>query len=535
MTETPDRAQAEQAARADARNVGGLIHLSERALQEGNLGEALELARIAADLAPADFRTLRFLSGILSVTGYVPEAIEQGFAALELQPGNAEARLHLGGLLLSEHQWRRAATQLIAYVEMPDPQPVGWRLLSTALQELGRTARALEAIRRAIELVPGQIEYRVHLASLLAHQGHYGSALEELATATILGPPDPRILRARSSIHSALMDYPAALTDAEAALKLDPSDENSHLHLAHVRAAAGLDTHPSSPLDDTQRGVEYWAPRARRGTISPSIAQSPSLVTLVRTQGRIVGALILREMRTRFGRSRLGYVWAILEPISHLLTLGSVFSLLNHSPPPVGDNLFLFYLTGLLPFLMFGHVSQEVMTALVANKSVLQLSIIKRADVIWARALLNLATEIVVGLIVFSAFAVNGIQGMPADLLTVTQSILCLWLIATGIGVLNIVLSELAATWEGIFGAINRLLYFGSGIYYSPISMPETVRNILIWNPVLQSIEWFRSGFYHQYSPHWLDRTYVLEWVVGAMLVGFAAERATRRLVRIVA
>ncbi|ETJ41004.1 ABC-2 type transporter, partial [human gut metagenome] len=31
-----------------------------------------------------------------------------------------------------------------------------------------------------------------------------------------------------------------------------------------------------------------------------------------------VKALFFREIRTRFGKFRLGYLWAILEPASHL-------------------------------------------------------------------------------------------------------------------------------------------------------------------------------------------------------------------------
>jgi capsular polysaccharide transport system permease protein len=46
------------------------------------------------------------------------------------------------------------------------------------------------------------------------------------------------------------------------------------------------------------------------------------------TQGRVVHALIIRETRTRFGDSKLGYGWALLEPIAHILMLSLVFAVL---------------------------------------------------------------------------------------------------------------------------------------------------------------------------------------------------------------
>ena len=39
-----------------------------------------------------------------------------------------------------------------------------------------------------------------------------------------------------------------------------------------------------------------------------------------------VEALFLREIRTRFGKFRLGYLWAILEPSAHLLILLGIYA-----------------------------------------------------------------------------------------------------------------------------------------------------------------------------------------------------------------
>ena len=40
-------------------------------------------------------------------------------------------------------------------------------------------------------------------------------------------------------------------------------------------------------------------------------------------QKRIIGALILRDMKTRFGRSLVGYLIAIAWPLSHMLLIMS--------------------------------------------------------------------------------------------------------------------------------------------------------------------------------------------------------------------
>jgi capsular polysaccharide transport system permease protein len=522
---------AEAADLTDPRNAAHLLRAAELCLPGGDYERAARLAGLAAALTPGDARPARVLSGIRWAQGHQDEAIEAALEAVRLAPAAAESRLHAASLLAATGQWRQVAEHLALYVAGPAPRPVAWRLLSSALQEMGRTPRALEAIDQAILLAPEMVEYRIHRGSLLAASGRYGDALAELGRAAELAPDNAAIWRSLSGVHEVLREYAEALANAERAAASDPANPDHLAHLNHVRALLGLEAEQAAGAD--ARDTCYWTQRPERRWRPP--APPPGMIALLGITARILFAIILREMRTRFGRARLGYVWALLEPISHIATLGSVFSLLNHAPPPVGDHLFLFYLTGLLPFLMFGHVISEVTGAFAANAPVLQIPLVKRIDVILARSLLSLANEIVVGIVVFGVAGLIGWQGMPADLLTVMTAICMLWLVAVGIGALNIVLVEFMPGWDTFFNALIRVLYFASGIYYSPIAMPSAIRAVLVYNPVLQANEWFRSGFYAGYQPHWLDRGYVVMWALGALLVGLAAERAARRFIAVLA
>ena len=82
----------------------------------------------------------------------------------------------------------------------------------------------------------------------------------------------------------------------------------------------------------------------------------PGLFERLCTQCRVIHALIIRESRTRFGEAKLGYGWALLEPILHITMLSAVFSLMMQGRPPIGTHFFIFYFTGLVPYLMFVHI-----------------------------------------------------------------------------------------------------------------------------------------------------------------------------------
>jgi ABC-type polysaccharide/polyol phosphate export permease/Flp pilus assembly protein TadD len=498
-------------------DVSVLLHAATMLLHAGDTAQSVAFARQALALAPDDFSALRTLSGVLAASGERGEAIDRARQAVAIAPEGAEIHLHLGALLAADHRWREALDHLSIHVTSPGGTAVGWRLLASALHQAGDTRRATDAARNAVIADPENVEYRLNLASLLSHRALHADALREVLIAERHAPENPSVWRVLSGLHASLGHWDDALLAAERAVDLAPADADCQAQLAYV---AGLGVVPGAAADPA-----VWSLSRRRSSV---VRHAPGLTEDVATRGRVIFSIILRDIRTRFGHTRLGYFWAIMEPITHLMTLGTIFYLLNHGPPPVGDNLFLFYITGLVPFLMFSHISHDVMSAAEANNAMLQLPVVKRTDIMAAHAVRQFATELCVGLVIFSVAALLGQRGVPADPLTAMGAISLLWLLAVGVGAFNLVIVEMFPSYETIYAALLRLLYVASGIYYSPIAMPDWIREALAWNPILQGIELFRSGFFPQYEPHWLDPLYLLAWAVAVLGLGFGLERALR-------
>lgn len=57
----------------------------------------------------------------------------------------------------------------------------------------------------------------------------------------------------------------------------------------------------------------------------------------LRVQGRVLYALILREALGKYGKSRIGYLWALFEPLTQVLILVAIFSALGRKSPVGGD------------------------------------------------------------------------------------------------------------------------------------------------------------------------------------------------------
>lgn len=521
----PDVSASAGTSARDGHNIHALLVDAAEALASGRAEEAVRLGVRAVRADPTSFAAVRTLSGLLDASGRRSYAIKAGYRAIDLDSVDPEARMHLGCLLACERRWTEAVRHLAVHVDSPGATPAGWRVMSTALHESGRTAKALDAISRAIEGEPLNVEFRLHKASLLGVRGRFGDSLAELSEAASIDPHDARVWHASSAIHHVLGDAGSALSDARRASDLAPGDADIAAHFARVGGRLAIA--PGRARSMVLASEERWLARRPPRPEIPKARRTPA--DMLSERWRVIWALMLREMRTRHARSRLGYLWAMVEPLTHLLTLGSVFAMMNHSPPPVGDSLFLFYLTGLLPFLMFSHVSSEISSCISANGAVLQLPVVRRMDTVWARSLLHLSTETCVAVVVFACAAALGVQGFPVDILTVGAATGLLWALATGIGMVNMVMSELAPTWDTFWQSGLRVLYFASGIYYSPMSMPGPIREALAWNPVLQGVELFRSGFFRQYDPHWVDPGYLAACAAAALGLGLLAERAFPR------
>jgi capsular polysaccharide transport system permease protein len=516
---------AREAARRDARNHGGLIGAAYNVLGHDR-ALALTLAKEALPLVGDNFDALRGLSGIFDACGDRETAIATGREATRLRPDHSEASLHLGGLLLAESRAREAVAALAAHVSLPGATESGWYLLSVALHRSGELRRALDAAARAVGPETSDSSYILHYAGLLGSLGRYGDAADTLAASLPRHGGEPAIWRALSGMREVLCDLPGALDAAERASALAPEDAALSLHRNQI--ASQLNLGRSGPPEEL---LNRWKPREKQRA-ARAVPPVNFLGALAR-RGQVIHALLLWEMRGRYARSRLGYVWGVVEPLGHILTIGLMFSVLNNGHPPIGSDIFVFYVTGVCPYLMFARTSEEVAGSVQNGKAALQLPVVQALDVVLARALLMLATELVSISVLFALFAALERQAWPEDPMRALSALTCLWVFGIGVGLMNMVIREFASSWEFVWQAFVRLLYFASGIYFSAIVMPNEIRDILMWNPILQGIEWFRSGFYAEYNPPWLDRSYLLQATVTVLLLGLAMERAGRaRLMR---
>jgi capsular polysaccharide transport system permease protein len=258
-------------------------------------------------------------------------------------------------------------------------------------------------------------------------------------------------------------------------------------------------------------------------------------VTLLRglaLQAEVVHALILRETRTRFGAHQLGYLWALLEPAIVILTFYAMFRVVGR-PAPEGMDLFDFIATGIIPYTLFANTVTRVGEAVNGNKALLFYPQVRPLDLVIARSLLEAAT--------FGAvfMALLGIHALWRQELAIDSPLLVILglalasLLGTALGLLFCGLAQVSNVAERARGPLLRPLFWMSGIFFTAELLPEHVRAILLYNPVLHTTELVRAGWFDSYAGEHVDLGYVVAWILALGAAGLLLERAVRRRIEL--
>jgi capsular polysaccharide transport system permease protein len=232
----------------------------------------------------------------------------------------------------------------------------------------------------------------------------------------------------------------------------------------------------------------------------------------------VLHALMLRDMRTRFGASIWGYGVVVLWPCVHVFMLIAIYTF-QKLAAPLGDNRALFFASGAVPVLVFQYISREVMKAVIMNRPLTYYPQVKLFDVILARILVEIVTGFLALLVVTLVLVVIGTDPIPADPITAMCGYLAAITLGIGIGTINVAIIGFFPGWLIGYALFSIILYVSSGVMFLPSYMPEKIYYWMKYNPALQVAEWVRSAYY-PYAGIQVDYLYVIMFGLTTASIG---------------
>lgn len=240
---------------------------------------------------------------------------------------------------------------------------------------------------------------------------------------------------------------------------------------------------------------------------------------------RVISALLMRELLTRYGRNNIGFLWLFVEPMLFVLVVTIIWTFVRRIS---GSNIPIvaFALTGYSSMLLWRNMPNRCIGALKSNLSLLYHRQVTILDVYFARILLEfmaVSTSFVALAIAF--YAMEWLTA-PEDLLQVLWGWLLLGWFGAGLGLTIGGLSEKFPPIGNLWGPFSYILIIFSGVAYVADVLPQNIREIVLWLPTLNALEYLREGWFGSLFRAHYDIPYV---IVFNLLLTFAGLSLVRQ------
>lgn len=249
-----------------------------------------------------------------------------------------------------------------------------------------------------------------------------------------------------------------------------------------------------------------------------------------RVEQRVLYALLMREVMTRFGRHNLGFLWLFVEPM--LFTVG-VTALWTATKAFHGSNLPIvpFAVTGYSSVLLWRNMPARCIGAVDPNRTLLYHRNVKVIDIYLSRLILEAGgagTSFIVLTLFF--WSIGWMDG-PEDVLTIIEGWSLLALFGAGLAIFLGSLSEEFEIVDKLWHPASYLLFPLSGAAFLVSSLPPSVQQMALKLPMVNGVEMLRDGYFGSAMvaiydlPYFVCSTMVV-WLLALLQVKKISKRA---------
>lgn len=247
-------------------------------------------------------------------------------------------------------------------------------------------------------------------------------------------------------------------------------------------------------------------------------------------QRRVVGALLMREVLTRYGRHNIGFLWLFAEPM--LFTLGvtalwTAFQNVHGSTLPI----VAFAVTGYSSVLLWRNMPARCINAVEPNLALMYHRNVKVLDVYLSRLILEAAGATISFVVLCMVFITIGWMRPPHDLLKVAIAWALLAWFGVALAILIGSVSETTHLVEKLWHPAAYLLFPLSGAAFLVDAFPTAVQPLLLKIPMVNGVEMLRDGFFGQQVRAHYNAPYLALWSTALTLLGLAKCRIVARKV----
>jgi capsular polysaccharide transport system permease protein len=239
-------------------------------------------------------------------------------------------------------------------------------------------------------------------------------------------------------------------------------------------------------------------------------------------------ALMMRELKTRFGAKKLGYFWAIAEPAAKASIMAILFTLIGRSSLS-GVPVALFLISGIMPFKFFSKLLTQLAGSVQANKALFTYRQVSIFDPLITRLIIEVVTYIVVFCIILAVMAWLGFDVEMQNFLDFLMVNVLLISLGFGLGILLCVASVYWEDTGKVVAMVMTPMFVMAGIFFAATMIPQKYLYLFDWNPIFHCIELIRQAMFVSYISPIGDWQYVAFCALISNAVGLMLYQVSRQ------
>lgn len=248
----------------------------------------------------------------------------------------------------------------------------------------------------------------------------------------------------------------------------------------------------------------------------------------LRVQLKVVKALMIRELVTRFGRDNIGFLWIMAEPLLFAALVGVVWSFIR-GPEYHGISVVAFVATGYIPLTFmrssFGRSAKIFQT----NSALLYHRQVKVLDFIFVRVSIETVGAMMAYIFAGTVLVFLGYFPLPSDVGALIAGWAIYVLFVFAVCTMLAPLSEMSEVIEKLVPITVYIAIPFSGVFNMASWLPPPMREALMWSPLVSGMELMRYGLFGDLVTPYYDVTRALAISIACLVTGLILCRRVRR------
>lgn len=226
--------------------------------------------------------------------------------------------------------------------------------------------------------------------------------------------------------------------------------------------------------------------------------------------------LVRRDLKTKYRRSFLGYIWSVLNPLLMMMVLTVVFSTLFKSDIP---NFPIYLLSGQLIFNFFSEATNTALTSIINNASLIKkvsmpkyIFPVSKVLSAFVNLLFSLIALVIVAIVVRLEFS-----------WTILLSIFPLsyaFLFALGVSMILSSMSVFFRDMVHLYGILLTVVMYFTPLFYPVTILPTIGRTLIKFNPLYHVVSMFRDCVMYARVPSLVDHAICMCFGLLLILLG---------------